>query len=248
MRAPGGEVLKRDAPEAIATARTESWMARRGYLRASGARYRELEARDDAGRRLRGLEATPEGGAPVELWFDDADRLARTSQRLGPLTSVTDYSDWRDVDGIRLPFHAVVDRGDPRNRATLALASVHQRPAMPASAFAAAAPDAGRLQFTGGGHASELRFDDRSGLYLLRAHGGALRVAAVTPTGPAERAGVRVDDRITAIDGARIETRRLWQWRAYLREHAPATKVVLRIERAGAAPRDVAIQLAELVP
>src|SRR5882672_10820344 len=99
-----------------------------------------------------------------------------------------------------------------------------------------------------GASVSEREIYDRSGLYLIRAHGGALRVAAVTPTGPAERAGVRVDDRITAIDGARIETRRLWQWRAYLREHAPATKVVLRIERAGAAQRDVTIQLAELVP
>lgn len=33
-----------------------------------------------------------------------------------------------------------------------------------------------------------------------------------------------------------------------LREHAPGTQVVLRIERAGAAPRDVTIQRAELVP
>jgi predicted aspartyl protease len=516
-RAAGGEVLKRDAPEAIAMARTQAWMTRRGYLRPGGAHYRELEARDDGGRRLRGLEATPEGGAPVELWFDDANQLARTSQRLGPLTVVTDYSDWREVDGVRLAFHVVVDRGDPRNRATLALTSVHQRPAMPASVFAAAEPDAGRLQFTEG-HTSELRVDlinnhlfvdakvdgqpvrmvldtggvnaltpaavarlglksegeaaaygggdqqvamgaahgktlelggvvlerpvfttmdlgavadsdgedvdgligfelfsrvavridyagrrvtltapsafkppagaiavpiemsqhipivrgtvdgiaarlwvdtgwraaltatdrftrdhdlmaryharfetttgwgiggplrtwpvriheiaiggvsvrdvvgglfagdksvladpeasgfigtgvlgqfvvtfdyagrtmylepgapvreretfDRSGLYLIRA-GGALRVAAVAPTGPAEHAGLRVDDRITAIDGARIETRRLWQWRAYLREHAPGTKVALRIERAGTAQRDVTIQLAELVP
>src|SRR5262249_49694724 len=109
---------------------------------------------------------------------------------------------------------------------------------------------AGRTMYLEPGAAvREREIFDRSGLYLIRAHGGhALRVAAVAPTGPAERAGMQTDDRITAIDGAKIETRRLWQWRAYLREHAPGTRVVLRIERAGAAQRDVTIQLAELVP
>jgi S1-C subfamily serine protease len=48
---------------------------------------------------------------------------------------------------------------------------------------------------------------------------------------PAERAGLQVDDVITAIDHATIDARRVWQWRAYLRDHAPGTEVALRIER-----------------
>jgi S1-C subfamily serine protease len=83
----------------------------------------------------------------------------------------------------------------------------------------------------------------------MRADAGrTLRVAGVAPTSPAERAGVHADDRITTVDGAKAETRRLWQWRAYLREHAPGTKVVLRVERAGSVAREVTITLAELVP
>jgi C-terminal processing protease CtpA/Prc len=90
---------------------------------------------------------------------------------------------------------------------------------------------------------------DRSGMFLLRADGGrAIRVAAVTPTGPAELAGVHVDDRITAIDGANVDTRRLWQWRTHLRDQPPGTRVRLRIERTDAAARDVTITLADLVP
>ncbi|HEX3764731.1 MAG TPA: aspartyl protease family protein [Kofleriaceae bacterium] len=517
-RAPGGEVTRRDAPEAIARSRTRAWMVRRGYLRPGSASYRDLGARDDHGRRLRGLAATPDGGAPTELWFDDAGQLARTSQQLGPFTIVTDYSDWREVGGVRLPFHAVVDRGDPRARATVTMTDIQLRPALPGTAFAPPETDADRLRFTGGAQSSELGFDlinnhilvhasidgqpvrllvdtgganlvtsataarlglaargeiavtvpgkrdpsagfahgktlqigdlalanpvflvvdtalpdvegedldglvgyelfsrvavridypqrrltltapsafappagatavpfdianhvpvvrgsidgvagrfwvdtgsrlslstmgkftrdhdligkyrprfetvtgwgvggpsrsrpvrfhevaiggatvhevvgdlldadnrlsdpdaagnlgagilrrfvvtfdyahrtmylepgaagdareiyDRSGLFLIRVDGGrALRVAGVTPGGPAERAGVRADDRIVAIDGAAVDTRRLWQWRAYLREQAPGTRVVLRTQRGGAPARDVAIALTELVP
>jgi hypothetical protein len=62
---------------------------------------------------------------------------------------------------------------------------------------------------------------------------------------------VSIDSGDRAADSRALqasETRRLWGWRGYLREHAPGTQVVLRIERAGAAPHDVTIQLAELVP
>jgi len=520
-RAPGGEVTRRDAPEAIARSRTRAWMVRRGYMHPGGARYRDLGARDDHGQRLRGLEATPDGGAPTELWFDDAGHLARTSQQVSLFTVVTEYSDWRGVGGVQLPFRAVIDRGDPRARATVTMTDIQLRPALPDAAFAPPETDADRLRFTGGAQSSEFGFElinnhilvqasvngqparllvdtgganlvtsaaaarlglsargeipvtgvgkhdtsagfahgktlqigdvaladpvflvadlgaladvegedldglvgyelfsrvavrvdyprrrltltapsafappagatavpfdianhvpvvrgsidgiagrfwvdtgsrlslsmmarftrdhdligtyhprfetvtgwgvggpsrsrpvrfhevaiggatvreavgdllgtdttgalsdpdaagnlgggilrrfvvtfdyahrtmylepaaggdarelyDRSGLFLIRADGGhALRVAGVTPGSPAERAGVRADDRIVAIDGAAIDSRRLWQWRAHLREQAPGTRVVLRTQRGGAAARDVAIALTELVP
>jgi hypothetical protein len=519
-RAPGGEVAIRDAPDAIARARTSAWMTRRGYLHADGTRYRDLGARDDRGRRLRGVEATPEHGSPIELWFDGAGNLARTSQQVSQFVVVTQYSDWRDVDGLRVAFETVVDRGDPRSLARLTTTEVHRRPALPDVAYAPPSTDTDRLRFVGGTRSSELTFElvnnhiyvraavdghpvrmlldtggvnlltpavakqldlasqgnlpvvgpgsapaslgyahgktlqlgdvvladpvfgildvgmladvegedldgvigyelfsrlavridypahrltltappgfvpppgaisvsfemanripivhgtidglagrfwvdtgsrlslttmskftrdhklvttyhprfktitgwgiggaarsypvrlhevtiggatlhdvvgdlfdgdtgaltdpdaaanlgagvlrrfvvtfdyahhtlylepgkatdereiyDRSGLVVIRAdHGLALQIAAITPTGPAERAGLHDGDRILAIDGAAIETRHLWQWRAYLRDHPPGTRVALRIARAGAAARDVAITLAELVP
>jgi hypothetical protein len=84
---------------------------------------------------------------------------------------------------------------------------------------------------------------DRSGLFLLR-HGDALRVVATTPHGPAEAAGIKADDRITAIDGAPVAMKSLADWRTRLRDTAPGTKVKLHVERLG----DVAITLTELVP
>ncbi|HET7504723.1 MAG TPA: aspartyl protease family protein [Kofleriaceae bacterium] len=517
QRTLGGEVIRLDAPQTIAFARNQAWVVSRGYLRPGTARYRELGGREDGGRQLRGLEAIPDGGQAMELWFDDATRLARITQQLGAIRFVTDFSDWRDVEGLQLPFHAVIDRGDPRNLATLTMTSARLGPAVPESTFAPPVTDADRLRFAHG-KSSELGFDlingqifvdarvdgqpvrmlldtgganlvtraaaarlglkvegemamsgagdhevgfgfthaktlqvgdatlanpvlgvaaldglsasqgedidgligyemfsrvavridyaacrltltapsaftppagatavpfeianhipvvrgaidgiagrfwidtgwrsslttmakftrdralaarfharfetmtgwgvggplrtwpvrirevtlgsvtvhdvvgglftgdksvltdpdaaaiigtgilsrfvvtfdyagrkmylepgaagtretfDRSGLYLIRAAGGhALRVAAVTAGGPAERAGVHVDDQITAIDGASIDTRRLSHWRAQLRDQPPGTRVMLRIDRAGAA-RDLALQLAELVP
>ena len=58
---PGGEVRIADAPEAIALARTEAWLSRRGYCSDAGARYRDLGTRE----RYTVIEAVPEGGARV---------------------------------------------------------------------------------------------------------------------------------------------------------------------------------------
>src|SRR5262249_40379877 len=88
---------------------------------------------------------------------------------------------------------------------------------------------------------------DRAGLFLFRSGADALKIAAVTPGSPAARAGLTVDDRIVAVDGAAIATQRLWQWRALFREGAVGRKVALTVERAGAR-RTVTLALVDLLP
>ncbi len=124
-RDPGGEVAALDAPEAKRRARSQAWLDARGYWypRRIAARYAKPEPRDLDGRRHDVVVATPDGGDPVTLWFDhETHLLARTDQKQGADLATTRYGEWREVDGIRLPFHSVTDltdgagRTDERNR------------------------------------------------------------------------------------------------------------------------------------
>jgi predicted aspartyl protease len=93
------------------------------------------------------------------------------------------------------------------------------------------------------------RFDrpdthDRSGLWINRA-GDAFQVEDVVPGSPAAQAGVRVGDRITAVDGQPASALSLGDTRTRWRSAAPGTRVALRIEGAQG-KREVALVLREL--
>jgi len=124
-RDPGGEVAALDAPEAKRRARSQAWLDARGYWypQRIAASYAKAEARELDGRRYNVVVATPDGGDPVTLWFDAGTHLlARTLQKQGADTATTTFEDWRDVDGVKLPFHTVTrltdtaGRSDERNR------------------------------------------------------------------------------------------------------------------------------------
>src|SRR5262249_15444674 len=87
---------------------------------------------------------------------------------------------------------------------------------------------------------------DRSGLWLFR-DGNALKVVAVAPGSPAEKAGIAVDDRIEKINGEAGANRKLSDWRGGRREPPVGTKVKLATRR-GDDARDVAIVLANAIP
>jgi membrane-associated protease RseP (regulator of RpoE activity) len=58
-------------------------------------------------------------------------------------------------------------------------------------------------------------------------------LAAVAPESAALRTGLSVGDRIVAIDGAKIPTRSLSDWRRELRKRPAGTKLPIRYERDG---------------
>ena len=60
-----------------------------------------------------------------------------------------------------------------------------------------------------------------------------LKIADVAKASAGERAGLRVDDRITAIAGEPIAKRSLAQWRALLCDSPVGTTLALRFVRAG---------------
>jgi len=87
---------------------------------------------------------------------------------------------------------------------------------------------------------------DRSGLWLMK-EGDVLEIGDVAPQSAGERAGLKVGDRVVAIDGAPVASRPLGEWRRELRERAAGTSVKLAIERDGRGS-DISLALADRVP
>lgn len=116
---PGGEVAALDAPEARRRARSQAWLDARAYWfpQRMAATYATVETRGLDGKRYHVIEAKPQDGEPIVLWFSaDSGLLERVVQREGQDTATTTFDDYRDVHGLRLPFHFVTDKTDAAGR------------------------------------------------------------------------------------------------------------------------------------
>lgn len=118
-RSPGGEVAAHDDPAAIRSAHSQAWLDARGYWYAQRmtASYGKVEVRELNGKTYRVITATPAGGDPVKLWFaSDTGLLARIAQPEGGNVMTTVLDDYREVDGLRVPFHSTIDQTDAAGR------------------------------------------------------------------------------------------------------------------------------------
>lgn len=83
-----------------------------------------------------------QGGLPIKLYFDASGllvRLVRYSNTLvGVVPTQIDYSDFRDVSGVKMPFHWVVTWTD--GRSTIALSELRANVPVDATKFAKPAP------------------------------------------------------------------------------------------------------------
>lgn len=86
---------------------------------------------------------------------------------------------------------------------------------------------------------------DRAGWWLNMGDGG-FEVIDIVPGGPAAEAGLKVGDRVLAVDGKAASEISLPKLRARLRSDAPGSKVALRIS-SGGATREVSLVLRDLV-
>ena len=127
-RDPGGEVAALDTPDAIRRARSQAWLDAHAYWfpQRISSTLGKVENKEIDGKRYAVLSATPHDGDPVTLWFaNDNAELVRIVQRQGQDTATTLLDDYRDANGVRLPFHVVTDmtdgagRTDPRRRVEL---------------------------------------------------------------------------------------------------------------------------------
>lgn len=106
-------------------------LAVRGSEKVDGRDAWLVSARADDGRRM-------------SFWFDaESGLLLRTLQRqrtpLGDIPEQADYSDYREIDGVKVPYtirHTAPDRGD-----TVAATEIKQNVTIAESLFAAPAPE-----------------------------------------------------------------------------------------------------------
>lgn len=149
---PGGEVAVLDAPEAVAQARSEAWLAARGYWfpERLGARWGAPRRTAHDGQALLEVEVQPEGGLPVRLAYDASTLLpARAVLGSGPSRLGYAWSDWREVGGLRHAFRVASDRGtEGADHSVVVFERIEQVGAPDDAAFAPP-PMAGRATLAG---------------------------------------------------------------------------------------------------
>lgn len=85
------------------------------YPRRWPAQIEDTGGREENGRRFMTLRITPKGGRPFDLWIDAATMLIdRTVEKAAIETRTMFVSDYRTVDGVKLPFASRSTNGDPR--------------------------------------------------------------------------------------------------------------------------------------
>ena len=61
------------------------------------------------------IAVTPEGGREFELWVNtDTKMIERMVEHEAIATRTEIYMDWREVDGVKIPFRVRASRGDPK--------------------------------------------------------------------------------------------------------------------------------------
>ena len=93
-------------------------------------------------RRVQVLQGTNAGQTPVNFYFDASGLLVRvvrwTKTLIGTVPTQMDYSDYRDVAGVKMPFKTVVTWTNGQN--TMVLTGVQPNVAIDAARFARPAP------------------------------------------------------------------------------------------------------------
>jgi hypothetical protein len=88
------------------------------------------------------LQGSNPNELPVNLYFNEDGLLIRTvrwsSTPVGTVPTQTDYSDFRDVGGVKMPFHQVVTWTNGQN--TIELKEIRPNATIPAARFARPAP------------------------------------------------------------------------------------------------------------
>lgn len=164
-RDESGEVTLSDAGDAREGSVNEAWRrslshwfperrpARPAQITADGER-REGE------RSFHVLRIVPEGGRPFEMWIDAATFLTdRIVEKEAVQTRTTFFSDYREVQGLRLPFRLRVSNGETQYDQLVTYESYEINPAIEAARFEVPRSKADDFSIAGGAASIDLPFD-----------------------------------------------------------------------------------------
>src|SRR5439155_11893760 len=97
--------------------------------------------KDQGGRRFEVVRITPEGGRPFDLWIDAATFLPdHVVEKMAIETRTTYLSDYRPVEGVKVPFAVRSTNGEVRYDQLITLESIELNKPVEEATFAMPAP------------------------------------------------------------------------------------------------------------
>jgi hypothetical protein len=125
----------------LAGARVDAITSFPGEIQKAFSQWQVSSATID-NRDVQLLQGTNPGQLPVNFYFDDSGLLVRlvrwNKTKVGTIPMQIDYSEYREVAGVKMPFHIVVTWTDGQD--TIALSEIRPNVAIDAARFATPAP------------------------------------------------------------------------------------------------------------
>jgi hypothetical protein len=155
----GGATESTDLPVEHARALTKAYLNAKGYWYPQHwpATMKLIGTKSLKNRTYQVVRVTPKGGAPATLWFDARTHLlARQVQQIAVGTSVTTFSDYRTVDGVKISYQAHRSAWD--NNVSVHMRTVKINVPTPSKAFAMPAQTFNDVTFAHGAASATIPF------------------------------------------------------------------------------------------
>jgi len=165
-------VHRLDAPDARAKARTDAYLARRGYFRPATdpASFACLGDVVEDGRALRRVRITPRGGRAVTVWVDPAAYVVvRTQQQAPTHLETVHYGAYRATAGLLLPYE-IIETGSAPEETVLRSIHAYRLLAAANPGDFARPPDSANQRITTGAAFTQVPTDDGSGAPVVEAY------------------------------------------------------------------------------
>ncbi|HEV3086348.1 MAG TPA: retropepsin-like aspartic protease, partial [Candidatus Elarobacter sp.] len=165
-------VHRLDAPDALAKARSEAYIARNGWFQPTTdpASFTCLSDAVEDGRPLRVVRVVPRGGRPVTVWVDPvAHVVVRTEQQAPTQLEAVHYGAYRSVQGLLLPHEIIETNGLPEETAVRSIRTYRVLPSRAAADFVRPAASTNQRILNGAAF-TQVPADDSSGSPVVDAY------------------------------------------------------------------------------
>jgi hypothetical protein len=157
-----GQARQEASEDARRAAANEAFRTALGfwYPQRWPAEVESLGRREEGARGFDVLRITPRGGRPFELWIDAATRLFDRVVEAGAIELRTSFlSDFREVNGVKVPFTTRSTNGDSRYDQLVTAESISFNQPIAAAAFAMPAPPPPDFTLAGGATSVSMPFE-----------------------------------------------------------------------------------------